>query len=463
MKKKSIKILSLLLTLTLMLGLLPGMSLTAYAVNVTYYDLWVGNTWVTSTNMDNVLGDGTVSFTPAKGDTPAILALSGATIAVENGYGIEYTGRETLNIVLNGENKVSSREGAGIYCRANLSISGGGSLTVSGSYYGIYCDGTLDISNGSVGASGNYDAILSYGPITISGGTVTADAQSVGIASSDITISGGTVTATGSQGNGIYSYNTITISGGTVTAIGGDKAIIGLVKNSIPGTGWTDTEGTKDETEIPVSAEPRDLSKFKKVEFIGSAPSTGYTVTYVANNGTGATKEYKLTAGETHKVQGQLFPAPDGMEFNYWLGDDGKIYRQEAPITETRTLTAQWTNRRGGGGSGLADVVFNIPGADGGWEYIGGGMPQRAYRLSLAPMQGGSAYFLLNSGENGETMNVYPQTTVRVVPTPAPGYRLASIVWSMIDGSASYDITESQTFVMPAMDAVVYVTFQPIA
>jgi hypothetical protein len=40
---------------------------------------------------------------------------------------------------------------------------------------------------------------------------------------------------------------------------------------------------------------------------------------------------------------------------------------------------------------------------------------------------------------------------------------VASIVWSMIDGSASYDITETQTFVMPAMDAVVYVTFQPVA
>ena len=41
-------------------------------------------------------------------------------------------------------------------------------------------------------------------------------------------------------------------------------------------------------------------------------------------------------------------------------------------------------------------------------------------------------------------------------------YRLASIVWSMIDGSASYDITEAQNFVMPAMDVVVYVIFQPV-
>ena len=33
---------------------------------------------------------------------------------------------------------------------------------------------------------------------------------------------------------------------------------------------------------------------------------------------------------------------------------------------------------------------------------------------------------------------------------------------SLIDGSASYDITEAKNFVMPAMGAVVYVTFKPV-
>ena len=33
---------------------------------------------------------------------------------------------------------------------------------------------------------------------------------------------------------------------------------------------------------------------------------------------------------------------------------------------------------------------------------------------------------------------------------------------SLIDGSASYDITEAKNFVMPAMDVVVYVTFRPV-
>ncbi len=191
----------------------------------------------------------------------------------------------------------------------------------------------------------------------------------------------------------------------------------------------------------------------------------GYTVTYRPGEGSYAGGD--LPTGKA--VKG----ADD--KFTYKIeGYDKHTYKTGDTITVTEdiTLTAVWEKksqesgtqpqRRGGGLSGDL-VFFGGSGVDNSWEYIGGGVPQRAYRLSFAPMQGGSAYFLLNSGENGETMNVYPQTTVRVVPTPAPGSRLASIVWSMIDGSASYDITESQTFVMPAMDAVVYVTFQPVA
>ena len=199
-----------------------------------------------------------------------------------------------------------------------------------------------------------------------------------------------------------------------------------------------------------------------------------YTVTYIANNGTGETKVYNPPATETHKVQGQLFPAPQDKEFNNWLGEDGNTYLEGAQINTNRTLTAQWKdktqsggsqggqNSQGGGSQG-GDVVFygGFGGGDESWSggYVTG---LRAYRVSLAPMQGGSAALVLNTGESGTEMNVYPQTTVRVVPSPAPGYKLASIVWSLIDGSASYDITQAQNLVMPAMDVVVHVTFAPV-
>ena len=195
-----------------------------------------------------------------------------------------------------------------------------------------------------------------------------------------------------------------------------------------------------------------------------------YTVSYDAGEGSGTmnpTTVARTPEGKyPYTVESCGFTAPEGKMFDYWKGSDGVSYTPGAPVelTGDLTLTAQWKDD-GSSGSGIgADIVFNIPGMENNWEYVGGGYtaPQRAYRVSFAPMQGGSAYFMLNSGETGETMNVYPQTTVRVVPTPAPGYRLASIVWSMIDGSASYDITEAQNFVMPAMDVVVYVTFQPV-
>ena len=55
------------------------------------YPLWVGGVQVTSANMDNVLkgdsvNDGKVSFTPAEDETPATLALNGATIT--KGYNV---------------------------------------------------------------------------------------------------------------------------------------------------------------------------------------------------------------------------------------------------------------------------------------------------------------------------------------------------------------------------------------
>lgn len=196
-----------------------------------------------------------------------------------------------------------------------------------------------------------------------------------------------------------------------------------------------------------------------------------YTVTYDPGRGSGTMDPTTVRRTEEGKypyiVESCGFTAPSGTTFDCWLGSDGVRYKPGAPVelTGDLTLTAQWKDDGSGSGYGIgADIVFNIPGMDNSWEYVGGGYaaPQRAYRVSFAPMQGGSAYFMLNSGETGETMNVYPQTTVRVVPMPAPGYRLASIVWSMIDGSASYDITEAQNFVMPAMDVVVYVIFQPV-
>ena len=445
MKHRGMKILSLLLTLALLVGVLPGMSAWASSP----YGLSVGGVDV---DQNNLSGEGWI-FDP---DTKT-LTLSGATIAVAYGYGIAYGYPGTLNIVLsnNSTNTVSSSNDIGIFSYGNLSISGGGSLTVSGSDRGIRCYGTLEISGGSVDASSGSIAIQSYGTITISGGTVTAAAQSVGIASYDnITISGGTVTgeSTGTNGAGIYASNNMSISGGSVTATGGQTAIYGTVKNSIAGTGWTDTAGTQDETSIPISETARQLN-YKKMVFEKPA---GYTVSFDANGGDGTMADVTGVSG-SYTLPGCGFDPPEGQSFKAWRMDGTS--NEFAPgakinIGHNTTFVAVWQAASSGGAG------FGFGGGDDGWSgYVTG---LRAYRVSLAPMQGGSAALVLNTGESGESMNVYPQTTVRVVPSPAPGYKLASIVWSLIDGSASYDITQAQNLVMPAMDVVVHVTFAPV-
>ena len=79
----------------------------------------------------------------------------------------------------------------------------------------------------------------------------------------------------------------------------------------------------------------------------------------------------------------------------------------------------------------------------------------------MAVMENGWANLALSYEETGAALSVYPHSTVYGFGVPAPGYKLDQIIWSLSDGSASYDITTTATFVMPAMAVVVYVTFKP--
>ena len=242
--------------------------------------------------------------------------------------GICYTGTSPLNIVLTGTNKIdvyvsNTEPSYGIFsASADITFSGTGSLTVAAREAGVYGMADITINGGTITAtamaSGSCYAIRAGKDITITEGTVntTGDGGEWGFgygicASSDggnIAITGGTVTATGKgyQGDGIKAATSITISngtvtaksesshkysnsygiraeayeggayvaisGGSVTAIGdGEKgfSIKGTVKNTIKGTGWTDSEGAEGRANIPVSEEGQSLTSYnyKRVQF----------------------------------------------------------------------------------------------------------------------------------------------------------------------------------------------------
>ncbi len=257
------KLLGILLTLALILGLMPGMSLTAYADGVTNYELWVGGTQVTSANASDVFDDGKVSYTPASGTTPATLTLNNYTYSGQGHasddnksyYGI-YSGN-ALTIKVTGTNPVtvevtdSDSTIYGLYVNGDLTIGGSGLLSVeagvgltenSKNAYGIYCNGSLTI-NGSVSATageatvgeggkstGVYvkDDIMVIGSLSATAGTAKASFGIDTYYHTSITVKdggilnakGGTVTYRGSS-NGIYTTYITVENGGIIEATGG--------------------------------------------------------------------------------------------------------------------------------------------------------------------------------------------------------------------------------------------------
>ena len=289
--KTRTKALSWLLSLALALSLLPGLSLPAQATGE--YPLWVNGVQVTSENKGDVLGNSTVTYTPAAGTTPAALTLNNANIT--KGYpdgpgesGIYYDGAAPLDIVLaKGSKNIIKKiadEGypdvdfkyGGIYSintNAAVTISGTGKLTAKGGYAGIKAEKDVTIKSGNVSAEGLAVGISAANAVTIKGGTVAAtatvnsgDAHGI-IGGQNVTIEGGVViaSATGNDGDGIKAHaGDVVIRDGDITASGKAKAIVGRVKNAIAGTGWTNTEGTDGEASIEVNTTGQELT-YKKV------------------------------------------------------------------------------------------------------------------------------------------------------------------------------------------------------
>ena len=517
MKHRGTKILSLLLSLVLVLGLMPGMSLTAYADDDPPYAQYKNTTTV-------ITFDGK-SWYLIDCDANTVTLLAKECVASskynESGGFVEYSNNPTVKTVV--DNWYSTN----ITADAKTAVSGGAMFlltTAQASTIHSANSGVLKCSQAS-GAEGDYWWLCSqgydvryaasvygwYGEVVANGYGVTLtlgvrpalklDLSKVTFDSTSKTFSlkpshthsfsysasGATITATctGTGTCDITTGLTLSISAPTGNLVADGTTTFpaalstGYNTTAFPANSISAISYTKDGQ--PFNGTPKDAGAYvasvtvgtgngaatASVSYTIAAPQpTTYKVTYVANNGSGDTKEYNPNMGEIHTVEGQLFAAPQGKVFDNWLGDDNQTYLPGSRISTTRTLTAQWKDEQGGGNGepghgGNGDIVF-IGGNGGGDDWGGYAAPQRTYRVSFAPMQGGSAALVLSTGESGAQMNVYPHSTIRVQAYPDSGYVLDKIIWSLIDGSASYDITQSQTFVMPAMDVVVSVSFKPI-
>ncbi len=106
------------------------------------YDLWVGGTQVKGGNKGDVLGDGKVSFAVSEGEN--VLTLQGASISVTglDEFGI-YNRLEDLVIKVTGQsNTIQSSDWTALFSNQNVTITGGGRLTIKGKI-GVSLGGSL--------------------------------------------------------------------------------------------------------------------------------------------------------------------------------------------------------------------------------------------------------------------------------------------------------------------------------
>ena len=195
MKKK---LLAILLSMVMLVGLMP---FTALAADSTAYDIWVDGVQVTSENKDNLCG-GTVSYDP----TTHTLSLNNATLDSDtlSDYGIKTTIPSTLKIRLTGTNSITrTSPGGGMGIAPNSSNS----VEITG-------DGTLVINvNGE-----NYDGISAGADVKISDkAKVTINAEGgLGIVGRMVEIDGATVNSTGLYA-GIDAHSLKIVNGADVT------------------------------------------------------------------------------------------------------------------------------------------------------------------------------------------------------------------------------------------------------
>lgn len=225
------KLIGFALALAFTMAMLPAM---AFA-DTSYYDLYVNGERFTSDNLAIECGEGTATYDPAT----QTLTLDNASITNALGSGGIYSGLTSdLNIVLQGENRITFDDNMGVMATGNIELLGSGSLIID--VAGETRDGISAAGNVSVhGTTLNINApggvgIASDGSVFVDNAKLTSHALYVGIDAANLTINNSSVvdiSATENNCNAAY----ISSRGG---ATGGNLSISNssvVAKSLFPG------------------------------------------------------------------------------------------------------------------------------------------------------------------------------------------------------------------------------------
>lgn len=184
------KLIGFALALAFAMAMLPAM---AFA-DTSYYDLYVNGERFTSDNLAIECGEGTATYDPAT----QTLTLDNASITNALGSGGIYSGLTSdLNIVLQGENRITFDDNMGVMATGNIELSGSGSLTID--VAGETKDGISAAGNVSVhGTTLNINApggigIASDGSVFVDNAKLTSHALCAGVDAVNLTIKNSSV------------------------------------------------------------------------------------------------------------------------------------------------------------------------------------------------------------------------------------------------------------------------------
>ncbi len=178
------------------------------------YNLWVGDTEITSSTASGA------GWRYSGSELSGTLTLDSAYIIGQHESANIYCNNDNLNltIVLQGNNSLGNavnQANYGIYAKCeSLTIQGPGTLDIQSSGIGIqneYYNGSIYITNGASITITSSSGILTEHTLGISNGSVTVnmvnDANGIGICSgANLNISNSSVTVNHARDHGIYSF-----------------------------------------------------------------------------------------------------------------------------------------------------------------------------------------------------------------------------------------------------------------
>ena len=356
-KTKFTRLWSILLALAIVVGMLPTVVLAAGSATATADFVSDPTTALTLLNAAKT-GDTDSTW---DGDTKT-LTLGGVNFVTSAATAVKLP--DDAKIVLNGENTIKGGDSSSEHC---YGIYGEGDLTISGT-------GTLNVTGGEAGGSSLSFGIHAEANVTINSGTVTATGgeapgnQSLGIRAlnGNLTINGGTVTATGSDAknssNGLWAGNgSVTISGGKVVANGGGASSgtsSGIYAKNVEinntGTIVTATGGTAQHgTSYGINAVSGGTVTFSGGTLTaatkgdscinGTFNAAGKTISFDSNDGVGNMMA-KTTATE-YTLPANGFTPPAGMQLKGWsVNGTEKAVGDTITVTDGTTVKAVWEN-----------------------------------------------------------------------------------------------------------------------